>query len=563
MSSLDAAYAKWDNFTASEDDEPPPAPRVNFVNASKVDVVDSAPSDPLYAVDPDAPPPSSFYCDPLMPRVEDTSEERSWPPCPDLAAGRAAPISEYPPSFVRFNKRLSERNWACFAAALGGSSRYYDAPVRDGAYRYRRFENAGVPAAGVLDGCHPQLQSAADGSNRCDGGKLAAACGPAIAAVALATLKATVKPSVLGAALSKCASLRSLALTECAVDAAMLAALPPTIESLRFSECAGLDDGALAAALGAARASLVYVDVEKGGGASPGAAVPGRRAAAVLRDCSLAFLRFSDRNSGKARASIVEMESLAGALEGESALAEALETLHLDPFCDGRCKPTAPRLLDALGACPKLRDVDGVRCPESGSHPTLALLNRFVVNPTDLAKRHAAAPKLRELVVVGDKPYDFTHWSVSAPQLATFKLWGATLVSLVLQEQVARGAVAQIVQHTPRLVHLSLAMALRDTQAFYERTRDYDDAPGDYDDDLEAIAGCCPKLRVLDLSSNYDDSYAAFSEPAVCRLCDDLRHLTDIYMHANGRKWNFGRIDTKRGALRVHHDGSYRCPFHG
>jgi hypothetical protein len=142
-------------------------------------------------------------------------------------------------------------------------------------------------------------------------------------------------------------------------------------------------------------------------------------------------------------------------------------------------------------------------------------------------------------------------------------LWGATLASLVLQEQVARGAVARIVQHTPRLVHLSLAMALRDTQAFYERTRDYDDAPGDYDDDLEAVAGCCPKLRVLDLSSNYDDSYAAFSEPAVCRLCDDLRHLTDIYMHANGRKWNFGRIDTKRGALRVHHDGSYRCPFHG
>ena len=248
---------------------------------------------------------------------------------------------------------------------------------------------------------------------------------------------------------------------------------------------------------------------------------------------------------------------------GESALADALETLHLDPFCDARCKPTAPRLLDALGACPKLRDVDGVRCPESGSHPTLALLNRFIVNPTDLAKKHAAAPKLRELVVVGDKPYDFTHWSVSAPQLATFKLWGATLASLVLQEQVARGAVAQIVQHTPRLVHLSLAMALRDTQAFYERTRDYDDAPGDYDDDLEAVAGCCPKLRVLDLSSNYDDSYAAFSEPAVCRLCDDLRHLTDIYMHANGRKWNFGRIDTKRGALRVHHDGSYRCPFHG
>ena len=122
---------------------------------------------------------------------------------------------------------------------------------------------------------------------------------------------------------------------------------------------------------------------------------------------------------------------------GESALAEALETLHLDPFCDGRCKPTAPRLLDALGACPKLRDVDGVRCPESGSHPTLALLNRFVVNPTDLAKRHAAAPKLRELVVVGDKPYDFTHWSVSAPQLATFKLWGATLVSLV-REPVSR-----------------------------------------------------------------------------------------------------------------------------
>ena len=43
------------------------------------------------------------------------------------------------------------------------------------------------------------LAIAADGSNRCDGGKLAAASGPAIAAVALATLKATVKPSVLGA----------------------------------------------------------------------------------------------------------------------------------------------------------------------------------------------------------------------------------------------------------------------------------------------------------------------------------------------------------------------------
>ena len=256
-------------------------------------------------------PAVACYVDEVFPKS--VSEARSWAAAPELArrGSPASPMSCYPPGFVAFAGRLSERNWACFAAALGGRSRYYDVPCRDGGYRVRRFENVGVPSEGVVDGAHPQLQSAADGSNLCDGGRVVAACGPGVRALALATLKSTVSAASLAEAVGRCGRLKALVLTECAVDAAAFEALPETVVSLRFGDCVGLDDAALAAAL-RATPRLAYLDVES----RDSDAVPGPLMAPALRNAALRALRVSDR--GVRPGPLLDAAALAGALERES-----------------------------------------------------------------------------------------------------------------------------------------------------------------------------------------------------------------------------------------------------
>lgn len=475
--------------------------------------------------------PRPVFCDDARNyrNVEDPYEHRLWPPVrKDLlrSGARLYPWTAYPESFLRFAVRLAERHDAALASALGVETRYYDAPCPDG-QRKRRFEAEGLSVdRRVLNTCHPLLQDGSNGSNMVDAGKLREACGPDVYAFVGMTLFSTVP--TLTPIWAACPSLISVACSECAVDAIALRALPPTLRSLRLENCHGLDDAGLSAALERTHRSLVFLDID-----DP-RELPGRRSVAPLRKChQLAFIRFTACN----------LKLLAEALR--PPLSRALRSLFVAPLRSYQRTPHAPAaLVDALAdRCVALADVDGVRTTNTRCAKRL---NRLIASYDDLAKLDASSfPRARELVLLPGGNLD--HKSAR-----TLKALGPTLTSLVVDVELDAGDVAFLATCLPHLVHLSLNSVLSHGD-FYSTYFDYDDAPGNHDQDLKALQQKCPQLRVLDLSCAFDAAYAVFSETAVASLAQNLHHLTDIYLYENGRKWDIHRVPTKNGRPRLHH----------
>ena len=124
-----------------------------------------------------------------------------------------------------------------------------------------------------------------------------------------ATLKKSVPAPSLCACLRALPSLVCLCLTECAINAEAMAALPSTLRSLRLSECVGLDDAVLALAL---KPALRYLDVET----SQRILLPGA-ASNALQSSSLRFLRLSGRVNQQP---LVDFDALADALKASLSL---------------------------------------------------------------------------------------------------------------------------------------------------------------------------------------------------------------------------------------------------
>lgn len=477
--------------------------------------------------------PRPVYCEKPFVSVADPYEHRLWPPVrKDLlrTGSRLFPWTAYPESFLRFAVRLAERHDAALAAALGVDVRYYDAPCPDG-QRKRRFETTMRPDRRVLNTCHPLLQDGSNGSNMVDAGKLRAACGPDVIGFVGMTLFSTV-PSLTPIWVA-CPSLVSIACSECVVDSIALAAVPPTLRSLRLENCHGLDDVGLAVALERAQHSLVYLDVD-----DP-RTLPGRRSAAALRKChKLAFLRIPACN----------LKLLAESLR--PPLSDSLRSLLVAPLRSyQRTQPAPAAVVEAVSdRCPHLADVDGIR---TTSIKCVRKLNRVIASFDDLARIDSGGPfpKARELVLLPGGPAG----ALDNPRtLKTLKALGHTLTSLVVCVELNAGDVEALASCLPHLVHLSLNGVLGHGD-FYSTYFEYDEAPGNHDEDLRALEIRCPNLAVVDLSCAFDAAYAVFSEKAVASLAANLPHLTDIYLYENGRKWEIATIPTNSGRLRLHH----------
>lgn len=475
--------------------------------------------------------PRAVYCDDSRTYriVTDPYEHRLWPPVRKelLRNGaRLYPWTAYPESFLRFAVRLAERHDAALAAALGIDARYYDAPCQDG-QRKRRFEVDGLLIdRRVLNTCHPLLQDGSNGSNMVDSSKLRSACGPDIIAFVGMTLFSTV-PSLTPIFVG-CPALVAIACSECVVDSIALAAIPPTLRSLRLENCHGLDDTGLAVALDRAHHSLVFLDIDDS------REMPGRRSVVALRKChKLAFLRIPSCN----------LRLLADALR--PPLSKVLRSLLVAPLRSYQRTAVAPAaLVDAIAdRCTALIDVDGVRTTHARC---TRRLNRIIASYEELAKLDGSScARARELVLL-------TGGSLDPRSAKTLRSLGATLTSLVVCVELSAGDVAAIAACLPGLVNISLNGVLGHGD-FYSTYFESDEAPGNHDEDLLLLQRRCPQLRVIDLSCAFDAAYAVFSEAAVANLASNLPHLTDIYLYELGRKWDISRIPTKDGRLRLHH----------
>uniref|UniRef100_A0A7S3NJ27 F-box domain-containing protein n=1 Tax=Aureoumbra lagunensis TaxID=44058 RepID=A0A7S3NJ27_9STRA len=523
--------------------------------------------------------PSAVYLNESLNAYEGLQTSEAWSeteePRTDLLR-RGSPlygVSRYPPSFLRFSKRLRERNMCAAAFAAGFEVKYWEAPTRDGGVSCRRFfcQNYQRHEKITLDAAHPQLQDATDGSNMIDGVRLKVAAGPRIRYLEAATLDRTVSPEQLAAALRSCTNLISCCLTECRIDSAVLSALPrSTLRSLRLSMCTGMTDASLAAALRGATA-LRYLDIEASGEQQP--TLPGPASAQLLRFSKLIVLRLSDRGCGSA--GFVDHRclghlALRPTLDNQhnSGITTSLTTLHIEHRFRERTPPAPLSLVQAIARCNRLSDVDGFRLPSTiPSANVAARINRLLVSPSDLRRLadtsssvHRSWMHLRELLIVATKDSKNSLGALDARLIALFKALGVHLTSFVVRVHCQAGQLSDIFPQLPNLRHCSLANALGPGEFFEPKAKstknskasDLHDLHGHHDADLRFLSRHCPQLRVLDLS-NTNGAYATFSEIALENLVDRLQHLTDIYLYECGSKFNYRSIPTKGGRVAVHY----------